>query len=52
MIEQQLRNLELSEPPLGFDPDVVVDRIELSAVDELPSANSGLLPVIVPFSAL
>lgn len=31
MIEQQLRNLELPEPPLGFDPDTVVDRIELSA---------------------
>lgn len=30
MIEQQLRDLELREPPLGFEPDVVVDRIELS----------------------
>lgn len=30
MIERQLRDLELREPPLGFDPDVVVDRIELS----------------------
>lgn len=30
MIEQQLQDLELSEPPLGFDPDAVVDRIERS----------------------
>lgn len=31
MIEQELQDLELREPPLGFDPDAVVDRIELSA---------------------
>src|SRR6185312_6505188 len=30
MIEEQLRDLELHEPPLGFDPDAVVDRIERS----------------------
>jgi hypothetical protein len=31
MIEERLHDLELREPPLGFDPDAVVDRIERSS---------------------
>ena len=42
MIEQQLRNLELSEPPLGFDPDVVVDRIKVSAKRRRAMIGAGV----------
>ena len=42
MIEQQLRNLELSEPPLGFDPDVVVDRIKVSAKRRRAMIGTGV----------
>jgi hypothetical protein len=47
MIEQQLRELELREPPLGFDPDAVVDRIELSTRRRRAVIGTGLVVTAV-----
>jgi hypothetical protein len=47
MIEQQLRELELREPPLGFDPDAVVDRIELSARRRRAVVGTGVVVTAV-----